>query len=153
MASDERLPELPSEDEIRARIAAARARAGLGVEAVAAEPEAIEIPEVRAERLDDADFQAKLSALEEKAERIRGARAAAKQDEAAAQRSEQSSARGLGVGLQLAYVLLGLPLAGAAAGYGLDTWLRMNVWKGVLCLGGAILAILWIAIQTQRDDR
>jgi F0F1-type ATP synthase assembly protein I len=151
MASDDRLPELPSEAEIRARIAAARERAARGG-APEAEP-ALEVPEVRAERIDDTEFQAKLAELEQKADRIRGAREAQKKDMAAAQRQEQSSARGLGVGLQLAYVLLGLPLAGAAAGFAIDQWRGTTMWKGVLCLGGAVLAIAWIALQVQRDDR
>jgi len=52
------------------------------------------------------------------------------------------AARGLGVGLSIAYTILGVPLVGLAIGWALDSHYQSNVFKGLGTVSGAVLGII-----------
>jgi F0F1-type ATP synthase assembly protein I len=92
----------------------------------------------------DAELEARLAAFEAKAR----ARREVHETEKAAARAEQAadaeSVRGVGVGLSLAYTILGLPLAGFGVG-----WLLENAgirgWTPILVLVFCIVALVLAA--------
>ena len=55
--------------------------------------------------------------------------------------------KGTATGLQLAYALLGMPLAGLAIGYLLDG-ADGTTWKGILSLAGAVIGIGYVIWRT-----
>ncbi len=62
--------------------------------------------------------------------------------------SDQSSARGLGLGLAMAYMIIGLPMAGVAIGWVIDNQLHTTIWKGILAVVGLAIGLA-MTIQYQ----
>lgn len=112
---------------------------------------------VRAERpsdtLDD-EFDAKLRSIEERARTARTRKSTGlKSPERDRQlESDRSAARGLGVGLSIAYTMLGLPVFGWGVGWLLDRNTDSNVFVPLFTLGGAVVGIAMAVYMVNREQ-
>ncbi len=96
------------------------------------------------EKADDlhSEYDAKLAELEKKAREARGRESVKIASKDAMLKSDAEAARGLGVGLSIAYTILGVPLVGLAIGWALDSHYQSNVFKGLGTVSGAVLGII-----------
>jgi len=103
-------------------------------------------------RLDD-EFAGRLNALEERARQQKLLRDNQKREENRKMESSRQSARGLGVGLSIAYTLIGLPLIGVAIGWFLDSRTGGTAYKGIGAVAGTALGIVMTVLLLSRADR
>ncbi len=103
-------------------------------------------------RLDD-EFAGRLNALEERARQQKLLRDNQKREENRKMESSRQSARGLGVGLSIAYTLIGLPLIGVAIGWFLDSRTGGTAYKGIGAVAGTVLGIVMTVLLLSRADR
>ncbi|MEO8616586.1 MAG: AtpZ/AtpI family protein [Luteolibacter sp.] len=96
----------------------------------------------RPEIPDIPDFDSRLRQLETKAHASKNERRLAEEKLRKERADTAETSRGLGVGLAVAYSIIGFPLFGALIGWGLDTYLHMMIWKSILVLGGCVLGIV-----------
>lgn len=90
----------------------------------------------------DAEFEHRLAKVEARAERVQGVRADKAREERRQKQVHAESVRGLGVGVSVAYTIIGLPLAGAAIGWFFDQGSETGTWKSVGVLVGAVLGVV-----------
>jgi F0F1-type ATP synthase assembly protein I len=105
-----------------------------------------------AAELDDG-FDARLKEIEERADHHRVRSQAAKAKAAREDRQNADSARGLGVGMTIAYAILGMPLLGAGLGWLLDERLGGKLWIGVGMLLGAAAGIGFAVLTLNRVNK
>lgn len=89
----------------------------------------------------DRDFAAKAEALNARLDESRGRYENAKLKEEKENRSTGEASRGLGVGMTVAYAIIGIPLFGAGGGWLLDRALGGNAWQPILTVAGAFLGV------------
>jgi F0F1-type ATP synthase assembly protein I len=97
------------------------------------------------------DFDDRLRSLEEKAALLRGKQESKKQKESVRIASDQEQAQGIGLGIQIGYVIIGLPLAGVLFGVAADYFLKSNLFKGIGALVGAVVGVI-IAIHMTNEN-
>ena len=102
---------------------------------------------------EQAAFDRRLQEIEGKAAKVKYQRDQEQKRIEKRRGTEQEDARHLGVGLSIAYVVIGLPLAGALAGYFVDNRIGSTVWKGFGMLIGAGLAVLMAFVIISRSNR
>ncbi|MDR3691244.1 MAG: hypothetical protein P4L46_17825 [Fimbriimonas sp.] len=68
-----------------------------------------------------------------------------------AQRRDE--AHGLGIGLNVAYTIIGMPLLGASVGWGLDRLTGLHVWTALLCISGATLGVVIAILTVNKENR
>ena len=90
----------------------------------------------------DDEFEERLAKLEKKASDAKQVREAKEKETDRRLASERESARGAGVGLQVAYMIMGVPLLFAGIGWLIDRWQGTGVFVGVGTLVGAVLGIV-----------
>lgn len=100
----------------------------------------------------DQEFEERLARFEERAEEAKKKRDAQKALERERQVSDVSTSRGLGVGLSIAYTIIGLPMVGLAIGWYLDNRFHANAWKPMLVMAGATAAIVYAVVQLNRNE-
>ena len=101
----------------------------------------------------DPEFEERLSRMEDKARVAREKRQAQTATRETRFRQEQSDARGLGTGLSIAYVLIGLPLTGAALGWFLDRGTAGQTWQAILVLIGAVGGLGMAFLMLNRQNK
>ena len=89
----------------------------------------------------DDEFEERLSKLEKRASDAKQVREAQQRETERKQASEQESAKGAGVGLQVAYMIMGVPLLFAGIGWFIDRSQGTGVFVGVGTLVGAVIGI------------
>jgi F0F1-type ATP synthase assembly protein I len=119
------LPEEREQDEVEARFQDLQERH---------QAEKIELP-------DTSPFDERLRHLEDKVRSAKERQAESSKQTARRRQTEASDARGMGLGLTAAYAIIGVPLVGAGIGWLIDQQLATNIWKGLLCLLGAVIGI------------
>lgn len=134
-----RFPEGPSDDEIEARLRKVREE----LEAMEGLPE---LPEDRLPQLKPApalpNFDERLAELEAKAKSVKERRDGAVQQQKRQMARDAESQRGLGVGLTVAYAIVGVPLFAIAIGWVVDQRLGTDIYRGMGALIGSILGIV-----------
>ena len=100
----------------------------------------------------DQEFHERMRLVQEKAAGMKTIRDNAIKEESRKNKSEQESARGLGIGLHVAYALIGLPLMGAAVGWFLDSRLGVEMWKGIGVVAGLAIAIAYTVMMMNRNS-
>lgn len=95
----------------------------------------------------DRHFDSRLSELQTKAQTVKSIRDSQQRDAERIQQRDNESGRGLGIGLTVAYMILGLPMFGAGVGWLIDRQVGGKFWIGVCTLMGAVLG-LTLAIMT-----
>lgn len=101
----------------------------------------------------DEAFDERLRELESRAEKHRIVREAARAKTQRQQSKDADSARGLGVGMTIAYAILGMPLVGAGLGWLLDERLGVKIWMGIGMLLGAVAGIGFAVLTINRVNR
>lgn len=100
----------------------------------------------------DAEFQARLDALAERSAKAKERMENQRYLENERLKSDRKAARGLGIGLTVAYAIIGTPLVGFGGGWLLDRSLGTTHWQSVLGLigsfGGVAYAV-WILNKMQ----
>lgn len=144
-----RFPEGPSDEDIAERLK--RVRADL---------EAMELPELPEDRIPQVgpapaapDFEDKFAQLEAKMERVKTQREAAQRTEQKKLASSAESSRGLGVGMSIAYTIIGVPLVGIAIGYAFDSSNGGNTGRSVGALLGSIIGVVGAVIMLNRTQQ
>ncbi len=94
-----------------------------------------------------------LAELEERARKARGEHEARKLREARRAESEAESYRGLGVGLTIAYVIIGVPILGAGVGWLLDRAASSSQWTAIGTVGGAAVGLALALAILNRASR
>lgn len=96
------------------------------------------------------NFDDRLARLEQAAREARGRHETVKHEQARKQTSDGESARGLGIGLTVAYAILGMPLLGAGLGWLIDRQMGTSNYMGILCTIGAIVGVVFAVMTTNR---
>lgn len=118
------------EDELDRRIRA------LGLD----ETPSIEHAKQEANKIDD-EFSARLKALEDRAQQQKEQRENVKREEARKSSSDAQSALGLGIGLSVAYTIIGMPLVGMGIGWFIDYKTGSNSFRTIGAVAGMALGI------------
>ena len=90
--------------------------------------------------------------FESRTRKAQGTHLAAKAEERSRLASDAKANKGLGIGLAIAYALLGLPMVGLGVGYLLDRALDATAWKGVGTLVGAVAGIAFAVLMLNREN-
>lgn len=96
------------------------------------------------EKADDlhSEYDKKLAELEAKARAAKARESVKVVSKDQMLKSDAEAARGLGVGLSIAYTILGTPLLGLGIGWMLDNRYQANLFKGLGTVSGAVLGII-----------
>jgi F0F1-type ATP synthase assembly protein I len=104
------------------------------------------------DKIDD-DFEARLKSLEERAKSQKLIRDNKEREVVRKQNAERDSARGLGIGLSIAYTIIGLPVLGLIIGYILDGGNASQTYKSIGVLAGAALGIVMTFVILAKANR
>jgi len=136
----------PSEPE------SAEAEAMRRLRELSSDESAVETARKEAAALDD-EFHQRLDELGERAAKTKESRERQRREAERTQTFDRETARGTGVGLQIAYMIIGFPMAGLALGWYLDNRLDANAWKPILVIGGPAAGIALALITLNRLER
>ena len=145
----ERFPEGPSDDDIASRLR--RVRDELSeMEGLPELPDE-KIPEIGA--LPPApDFDAKLRDLEARAQAAKDRREVKASTERKQLARSAEDARGLGMGMAVAYTIIGLPIAGIGIGWLIDQSQGTTIFRGFGAVIGSILGIVGAMLMLNRNQ-
>lgn len=104
------------------------------------QPSAIDLAKEKTAKIDE-EFEGRLRNLEARADKAKSLRQNQTREVNRKLASDREAARGLGIGISIAYTIIGLPLFGAGVGWLVDSRLGVDFWKGIGVLIGAILGI------------
>ena len=91
---------------------------------------------------DTSDLDARMKRISANAQSIHGKQQQNREDIEKTRKTEQGDAQSLGMGLQIAYAIVGFPLLGLGAGALGDKLLGTGYLKGVIGMIGCILAVV-----------
>ncbi|MCW5938459.1 MAG: hypothetical protein KF884_07090 [Fimbriimonadaceae bacterium] len=91
----------------------------------------------------DREFESRLRGIEEKAESARVRQRGAEIERNRSSSVGGDSGRGLGIGLSIAYAILGLTMLGWGVGWLLDRGTDRVLWQGLGTVFGATLAVAY----------
>ncbi|HRF58900.1 MAG TPA: hypothetical protein PLH94_03175 [Fimbriimonadaceae bacterium] len=102
----------------------------------------------------DDEFHDRLKQLEARAEAAHGGYQKKVAEQERVRKGEGESSRGLGVGLSVAYTILGMPMVGAGVGWLVDQQTGMKVFLGLGTVGGAVLGVVFaLVILSRHQDK
>jgi F0F1-type ATP synthase assembly protein I len=102
----------------------------------------------------DDEFHDRLRQLEARAEAAQGGYKKKEAEKDRVRKSDGESSRGLGVGLSVAYTILGMPMVGAAIGWFVDKQTGMKIFLGLGTVGGAVLGVVFaLVILSRHQDK
>ncbi len=149
---NERFPEGPSDAEIAERLRKVR-------EELSQMEGLPELPEDRIPQLKPApdlppvpDFDQQLSDLEARAEAAKQKRAGQIRTEKRQMERDAESHRGLGIGLSVAYTIIGVPLLAIAIGWAMDNAQGTNVYRGLGALIGSVVGIVFAIVLLNKHQ-
>ena len=99
------------------------------------------------------EFGTKMRDLEERINKIKEQREAAQSMELRKSKSEGEDARGLGVGLSIAYTFIGMPLGGALVGWLLDRMLHTSFLLGICTVIGVGFGLTYTILLMNRANK
>lgn len=99
------------------------------------------------------DFERRLAALEQRAHAAKARRDEGKAKEFKVRETTQEEARSLGLGLSIAYMIIGLPLVGAGVGWLLDRQLHANAWAPMFALAGATIGVVFAVMRVNAASK
>lgn len=94
----------------------------------------------------DAEFADRLKSLEERAAQSKSRRETQAKQKAKEDQSSAEAAKGLGVGLTVAYAILGMPLAGLGIGWLIEKMGGPAGWQSGLIVLGATLGVVFAIV-------
>lgn len=160
---EDRVPPPPDDEAIARRLREAGERARLAAAAQGSEnsgTDAARLERLEAQveiggrtempALDEDPLDGRLREMEERVRKTTASRDAASAHSDRIRTADRDSARGAGLGLSAAYALMGLPLMGAAIGYGLNRLTGGNAWLPIFTLAGMVAGIWFVSRLTDR---
>ena len=144
-----------SDEEIEARFA--RIKQGLSTDLEDVDDKLSEIlANTKAERLKDEEHEAYMGKLSDIDAKIQDAKL--KYDKARKPANDgslsgsmdQKSSMTMGMGISLAYTIIGAPIVGYGLGILINKLTHTQGWEIWLTLGGSILGIVWVVMVTNR---
>lgn len=102
---------------------------------------------------EQAAFDERMADLEKRATEAKIAREAKRVEVQRTLKSDQDSAKGLGIGLAIAYTMIGLPIFGYGVGYFVDQSSGGTQAKGIGVLIGSILGIFMAVVILNRHGK
>lgn len=104
-----------------------------------------EIAEEARRKIEEADveFNARLKDLEERAHHAQNKRHQIERQKAKENKSSADAAKGLGVGLSVAYAILGMPIAGLGLGWLIEKMGGPAGWQSGLIIIGSVLGVVY----------
>lgn len=93
------------------------------------------------------DRDARLDAIEEQARRARAGFEKHRPENVSSGFVTKDTGKGLGLGLQVAYAIIGVPIVGFGVGYAIDMAVGGVFWRGILTIAGATAAV-WYAMRS-----
>lgn len=100
----------------------------------------------------DEEFGERLKALEEKAKTVKEVRDNQNREKARKLESDRETAKGLGLGLSIAYTIIGLPILGAVIGWFLDSRMGGQTFTSLGVLIGSVLGIVAAVFMISRAN-
>lgn len=152
MSVEPEKPELPSDQEIEERFSKIKENLTANLDDVDARLGEI-INGTKAPEIDTDDLDHRLDELGKKAEALKQKKQAADVEAQKQVRMTQDANAGLGMGLTIAYAILGVPLAGAIVGVVLKNSTGNPVWMPVFTLAGLVFGVLTAVILIQRNNK
>lgn len=98
------------------------------------------------------DLDARLDALKASAQQARHGFSGTRRVSEKEERLTRESTRGVGVGLAIAYAIVGIPMLGAFVGWAIDARTGSFVWRSVLAVAGMILGIVAAVVMINRTN-
>jgi F0F1-type ATP synthase assembly protein I len=89
----------------------------------------------------DEEFEARMAALHAKVDRIQSARKATIRNEKKKQASDGKAAAGMGIGLSIAYTIIGCPIVGYGIGYLIDMQMGTTTARSYAAMVGIIIGM------------
>ena len=114
--------------------------------------EAVEANRFAEEGTGEKDLDARLAAVESKARSAKGRNEAIGTLISQRRLKDAEDYQGLGVGLSIAYTIVGFPLVGAGAGYFIDRSAGTSNWMGICAVIGAALGMLLAMFMLARQN-
>ena len=105
------------------------------------------------EALFDAEFENRLQRLHERANRAKAANESVKREKERNLAADRESAKGLGIGLTIAYTIVGLPLAGAGIGWLIDRSTNSTQGVGIGAVVGAALGLAMAILMLNKQNK
>jgi len=160
------LSTLPSNDEIRADALSSPIESQLDDEPLPSQMPKEDPRELRLRQLEEeleqasaahretvtgiqSEFDQRMHDLQAKLDRVREEREGNRVREQVRTNIDASASKGLGMGLQIAYTIIGLPLIGALIGYFIDRATGATLWTGLLAVagmaGGLTLTVMFMS--------
>lgn len=99
------------------------------------------------------EFSEKFAALEQKADRIQNERKKLEAEKLRKEKQSQDAARGLGVGMSIAWTILGLPLFGLVVGKGIEMATGNSAFIAPLMLIGVVAGVGMAVFITNRQPK
>lgn len=99
------------------------------------------------------EFEARMAELEKRGAAAKARYEATKTKVATERKESGDSARGLGIGLAVAYAIIGAPLAGFGAGFLIDKANGGDTWKGILGLIGSVAGVAYAILILNREEK
>lgn len=148
-------PPLPTDEEIEARLSKVIKDAEDFLGPVRHDPISLMEEEEKDNRFGDfdPDFNEKLDGFSKKVDKIKASREEQARDKARRQKGERDSSRGLGVGLTIAYMIIGLPLLGAGIGWLVDGRTGGTTWIGIGTVIGGVLGVFAAISIMNRENK
>jgi F0F1-type ATP synthase assembly protein I len=151
------LPDVPTEEDIEARLRRAledpeglRLTSDEEIEAMAAAMHERLAEAGRAGVSDEDEFDRRLRDLEQRMASRQRDYVASKSEQDRVREADRQSAKGLGVGLAVAYAIVGTPMLGAGIGWLIDNRVGSDAWVGILTLCGAALGVAFAILILNR---
>ncbi|MEZ0327503.1 MAG: hypothetical protein ACAH95_16515 [Fimbriimonas sp.] len=102
----------------------------------------------------DAEFEQRLGEFHGKVDKMKESRQAQERVTQREQVQNRDSARGLGIGLSIAYTIIGMPLAGAGLGWLLDRALGTQTYVGIgVIVFGALGMFVALFVLGRNNDK
>lgn len=98
------------------------------------------------------EFDSRMTDLDKRIKKMRSDREEKKVAESKVLKESVSSARGLGLGLTVAYTFIGCPLLGALIGWGIDQWRHTDIYKGIFMMVGAAGGLALVVYFLKRAE-
>ena len=98
----------------------------------------------------DSEFEGRLKDLEERAHRATQKREQTTRQKEKEDRSSAEAAKGLGVGLTVAYAILGMPLAGLGVSWLIEKMGGPAGWQSGLIVLGSVMGVVFAIVFVNR---
>lgn len=151
MSNQPEKPKLPSDEEIEARFS--KIKENLTVELDDADTKLAEIlGNTTVPKVEAPDFEDRLHALEDKAKHLKERRQSQKVQAEKEIRSVRDANQGLGMGMTIAYTILGMPLAGGCLGLLLNKVTNGTAWLPLCSLIGMVAGLSFAIFLLYRKN-